>query len=38
MVAPIVLYEYNTKHNRLGDFFLSRLNYICGDNYTLKDI
>lgn len=36
MAPPVILYEVNTTQNRLGYFFLMRLNTICSDNYTLK--
>lgn len=38
MIPPIIEYENNTRKNRLGDYFLHRLNTICDEHYTLKQI
>ncbi len=38
MTPPIVLYEINTRGNRLGDYYLSRINSICSQSYSLKEI
>lgn len=38
MIPPIIEYENNTIKNRLGDYFLYRMNTICNQHYTLKQI